>query len=119
MVVSKAQKEATKKYRELHPESVKFANKRSRDRTRLEVLIHYSIGQPKCECCGEVLMEFLCIDHINGGGSEFRRRKPGTSIYFWLKSNGFPGGYRVLCHNCNQAIGYYGYCPHKEEHDEA
>jgi len=26
---------------------------------------------------------------------------------------GYPTGFRVLCHNCNQAIGLYGYCPHK------
>ncbi len=21
-------------------------------------------------------------------------------------------GYRLLCHNCNSALAYYGYCPH-------
>jgi hypothetical protein len=23
-------------------------------------------------------------------------------------------GYRVLCHNCNLARGFYGYCPHEK-----
>jgi hypothetical protein len=32
---------------------------------------------------------------------------------FWLKRNGYPKGFRVLCHNCNSARGLYGYCPHK------
>jgi hypothetical protein len=31
----------------------------------------------------------------------------------WLRKNGFPKGFRVLCHNCNFAHGHYGYCPHK------
>ena len=30
-----------------------------------------------------------------------------------INSNSFPPGFRVLCHNCNQALGAYGYCPHK------
>jgi hypothetical protein len=21
----------------------------------------------------------------------------------------------VRCHNCNQALGFYGYCPHEQE----
>lgn len=36
----------------------------------------------------------------------------GTDFYRKLKQLGFPSGYRVLCHNCNQAIGFYGRCPH-------
>jgi hypothetical protein len=30
-----------------------------------------------------------------------------------LRQNSYPTGYRVLCHNCNFALGHYGYCPHK------
>jgi hypothetical protein len=26
--------------------------------------------------------------------------------------------YRVLCHNCNMALGFYGYCPHHPERSE-
>ena len=29
---------------------------------------------------------------------------------------GFPKDkYRLLCHNCNQSMGWYGYCPHQKE----
>lgn len=67
----------------------------------------------KCACCGEMAIEFLSIDHINGGGSKHRRELGGGShFYHWLKKNGYPAGFRVLCHNCNQALGLYGYCPH-------
>ena len=80
--------------------------------TRNEVLTHYG---GRCACCGEEIIEFLGIDHINGGGYQHRKQIHGTSIYSWLKRNNYPEGFRVLCHNCNMALGFYGYCPHKKE----
>jgi len=70
-----------------------------------------------CACCGEGRMEFLAIDHIEGGGRKHRAEigvSPGYGFYRWLKRNGYPPGFRVLCHNCNMAMGFFGYCPHKE-----
>lgn len=67
----------------------------------------------KCKCCGlDDYYEFLCIDHI-GGKKQDGAPRGGWLFYSWLKKNGFPSGYRVLCHNCNMAIGFYGYCPHE------
>lgn len=68
----------------------------------------------KCACCGENRFEFLAIDHINGGGAKHRKelRAEGNTFTRWLKKNGWPEGFRILCHNCNSSIGYYGYCPH-------
>jgi len=41
---------------------------------------------------------------------------PGRSFYLWLKRHGYPADeFRVLCHNCNAARGYYGYCPHERD----
>jgi hypothetical protein len=85
---------------------------------RLEVLTHYGGTPLKCQCCGESNIEFLTIDHINGGGNQQRkhiRSKNGKTINFykWLVDNNFPEGYRVLCYNCNCSLGHYGYCPHK------
>ena len=69
----------------------------------------------KCECCGETQYEFLCIDHINGDGSEHRKEIGGGSrIYWWLIKNNFPEGFRVLCYNCNMSYGFYNYCPHQK-----
>lgn len=84
-------------------------------RARLTVLTHYSGGAPCCACCGEKRIEFLAIDHIEGKGGEHRSdlKQRGTNIYHFLKKNNFPPGYRVLCHNCNQSFGLYGYCPHQ------
>ena len=71
-----------------------------------------------CACCGETHLEFLALDHIDGGGNISRRNKTnsrsgGVPYSKKLRREGYPEGYRVLCHNCNQAIGAYGYCPHQ------
>lgn len=90
-----------------------------RVQARLGALNAYSDGDPKCACCGERTVEFLTIDHINGNGAAHRRELeaqnvgPGTGFYLWLKSNGYPNGFQVLCYNCNCAKGCYGTCPHK------
>jgi len=71
----------------------------------------------KCACCGESHVEFLTIDHIDGGGTQHRKKlkvEGGAGIYRWLETNGFPDGFRVLCWNCNCAIGIHGYCPHEK-----
>jgi hypothetical protein len=91
------------------------ANSRGRmiaQRSRLAVLRHYSHGDPVCACCEETRLEFLSIDHINGGGGK-HIREIGSNLARWLTKQGFPDGYRVLCHNCNFALGHYGYCPHQ------
>lgn len=100
--------------------------RRQRARRKLLVLGHYSGGEPKCACCNEQAIEFLTIDHINGGGERHRLKlatgrktshgRPnfgGGAMYFWLIQNGFPDGFRVLCFNCNSALGLFGYCPHQ------
>jgi len=89
----------------------------------------------KCECCGDNQIEFLVIDHTDGGGEAWRR-KHGTinygptnkdkiglgkhdTFYRHLRRQKYPKEVdgmklRVLCHNCNQSLGSYGYCPHQE-----
>ncbi len=79
---------------------------------RYKVLAHYSTDPPRCECCRETHLEFLSIDHINGGGRA-QRQTIKVRWWEWLKKNGYPKGFRVLCHNCNMAYGIYGRCPHK------
>lgn len=100
--------------------SLKNRNKINTNRRRWvlkikrEVLDFYG---GKCDCCQETRIEFLSIDHINGGGNKHRQElniSGGKEFYLWLRKNSFPTGYRVLCHNCNQSLGFYHYCPHKE-----
>ena len=89
-----------------------------RAKLRLEVLRHYSGSEiPYCKCCGESHSEFLALDHIYGGGN--KHKKEVKHIYKWSKRNGYPPIFRVLCHNCNQALGAYGYCPHNKAEEES
>jgi hypothetical protein len=71
----------------------------------------------KCACCGERRVEFLAVDHINGGGRKHRASlgMTGTAYYRWIINNSFPDYLQLLCHNCNTARGLYGYCPHELE----
>lgn len=64
----------------------------------------------ECACCGERTPEFLAIDHVNG--REPGDDRTGVKLYAWLVRHRFPEGYRVLCHNCNLSLGFWGYCPH-------
>lgn len=66
-----------------------------------------------CGCCKESKFEFLSIDHINGNGRSHRQSIHSTNIYKWLKKNNYPKEFRILCMNCNFAIGIYGACPHQ------
>ncbi len=70
-----------------------------------------------CKCCGEQEINFLAIDHINGGGSKHRKalKKPGKMWWKWLKEEGYPKEFQILCHNCNMAKGFYGQCPHENK----
>lgn len=81
---------------------------------RERVLAHYGRS---CACCGESTYEFLSIDHTEGGGNKHRaehlRHKGGNLQVRWLIKNNFPPGFRTLCHNCNNAIGWYKNCPHQ------
>ena len=66
---------------------------------KLNILSHYSNGIIKCAHCGFDDIRALSIDHIDGGGAP-HRRMTGNDIYGWLKRNGYPDGYQVLCMNC-------------------
>lgn len=86
----------------------KYATNR---KLREEVLAAYG---GVCACCGESTYEFLAIDHHEVSGKEHRQQVK-REVYRDLRQRGFPPGFRVLCHNCNMAIGFYGECPHKKK----
>jgi hypothetical protein len=82
-------------------------------RLKIKVLMHYGA---KCVCCGESQIEFLTLDHINNDGAKHKRtiKKRGSQFYRWIVQNLYPNFLRVLCWNCNCALGSFGYCPHAE-----
>jgi len=112
--------EYNKQYLESHPEKAeqfRESRKRRREVIKTAVFQYYGGDPPKCACCGESHLGFLCIDHIDGGGNKHRRKlgKKTHSFWLWLMEQNFPDGYRVLCHNCNFAIGAYGHCCHEDD----
>jgi len=73
-----------------------------RVKQRLAVLFHYSNRTMACVQCGFSDIRALVLDHVNGGGTEHRRKlKNGINVWLWLARHGFPPGYQILCANCN------------------
>ena len=98
---------------EMRERNNEYVKEYSRRRRKI-ILQFYGGNPPKCKCCGESIIQFLCIDHINGGGSKHRKEmgQSGSNLYRWIVKNDFPKGFQVLCNNCNMAKGFYGECPH-------
>lgn len=100
----------TKKYQLMYK---KFFRELARDRhasLRQEVLAAYGSC---CVCCGENIVEFLTIDHIDNEGASYRRNVPASKLYRRLKRNKSPkDNFQLLCYNCNCAKGRLGQCPH-------
>lgn len=88
---------------------------------RLKLAAYNAYGGAICNCCGDTEYRFLTIDHINNDGAQHRKsidpksNKGSSAIYKWLKKNGYPPGFQVLCMSCN--FGKYtnkGACPHQD-----
>lgn len=96
-----------------HPEITE-----KRKKGKLEALRAYSQSEPTCACCGENNLKHLTLDHIGGGGNKHLGgtgyRLSGMGLYSWLKMRNYPSGFRVLCWNCNMAIGQFGTCGHQD-----
>jgi hypothetical protein len=81
---------------------------------RAKIINHYGA---KCICCGEVVTEFLELDHVNSNGAEHRKLigKNSETLCRWIVSNNYPSIIQLLCSNCNRAKSHYGTCPHQLE----
>ena len=98
-------KKINRAYKVKHREEILQRERKKRKILRIEVLTHYAGKLPSCVCCGEKCIEFLTLDHVNGGGLEHKRKIGnhfGSSFYKWLKDNNFPKfNSQILCLNCN------------------
>ena len=110
------------------PENKKLRNEYT-SKLRLELLKHYSkllskSDIPCCNCCGEnTYIEFLALDHIKGRKQMdlepelvklgYSSKLVSSQLIAWIIKNNFPEGFQILCHNCNNAKGFYGKCPHE------
>lgn len=68
---------------------------------KTEVMTHYSAGPPKCAMCVVSDIRILTIDHMSGGGASHRRSLGWKKLNRWLKHEGYPEGFQVLCFNHN------------------
>lgn len=94
------------------------ANTRRREaRAQLKrtLLFHYSQGALTCACCKFDGYDALTIDHIEGSGRASYRKLFGGSnrmFYEWLRKEGMPAGFQVLCANCNSSKSNRSACVH-------
>lgn len=72
----------------------------------LKLAAFEAYGGPRCVKCGFEDIRALNLDHINGGGTKDRRSRPSQTIYLYLKREGYPAGFQVLCANCNSIKKY-------------
>jgi hypothetical protein len=93
-------------------------DKSSKYQAKVKQEVYLAYGGFICACCGETEPMFLSIDHMKNDGAAERRaglyRSAGTAFYNWLRKQGFPPGYQVLCMNCQ--VGKHknkGVCPHQ------
>lgn len=83
--------------------AAKLTRLRYQEKTRMEILSIYSNGTMKCVNCGCDEIDCLSIDHVNNDGYLQRKNKSCSGFYFyqWIKNNGYPEEFQVLCRNCN------------------
>ena len=85
-----------------NPTRTKEIGRRSKHNIKMEVLRAYG---GRCVACGETDPDMLCIDHVNNDGTRQRMEAgisaSGEPMYGWLKKNGYPAGFQVLCANHN------------------
>lgn len=101
-----SEKEEQEKLKEQYEREQKNKyQKEYQEKLRLDVLRHYTknpSGFIECAECHEMLIPFLTIDHISGGGTkQLEELGGGYSFYLWLRRNNYPEGYQVLCRLCH------------------
>lgn len=91
-----------------HPNLRSDAQKRHYTKLKNKFLEMYGT---RCSCCGETIVEFLTVEHINGQ-TKSNRETTHAALRNATKEYR-PDVYDVLCMNCNHAKGKLGICPHQ------
>jgi hypothetical protein len=100
---------ATLRWKANNPAHVKGYMAERRLRIKADLVAGYG---GKCTCCGETSIEFLTLEHLNGGGRAHRAVKDSLGIFNEVIRAGFPKEYTILCMNCNFAKRFGKECPH-------
>lgn len=94
-------------WRKNNKDSTRKAGRKERSNLKFDVLNHYSNGNMCCASCSFSDIRALQLDHTNNNGAEERkelfgnRLAAGTTFYRWIRQQGYPEGYGILCANCN------------------
>lgn len=115
-----------KEYSERHKKRYKINSEKSKRYTKeynlklKQEVINYYGG--KCTCCNETRLDFLALDHINGGGTkqkkQLRSEHKAQNMYAWAKNNNYPKIFQIMCHNCNMSKHINkGKCIHQIERE--
>ena len=68
-----------------------------------------------CACCGERELDFLEIDHINGGGQMHGNGARARYYKMWAEvREGRTQNLQILCANCHRSKTRSGICMHKK-----
>lgn len=100
---------STAKWRSSNPGRFNTYMAERRQRIKVDLVTGYG---GKCTCCGETAIEFLTLEHLNGGGRAHRAAKDSLAIFNEVIKAGFPNEYTILCMNCNFAKRFGKECPH-------
>lgn len=99
-----------------HKDNISLKNKKNYFGLKIKVLSYYSKGlNPCCICCGISDEKYLCLDHIDGGGTLHREKSDIKNMIKWVYKNNFPDGFQVMCYNCNFSKGTKKFCIHKRK----
>jgi hypothetical protein len=114
--------EQQREYRKQNATPWREATKRYRAKLKADGVAAYG---GCCSCCGEIELEFLTLDHVDGGGGAHRKllkrqgRMGGGAPWLIAKQEGYPPTYRVLCSNCNTSAAQGGgVCVHQRKKNE-
>lgn len=92
--------EATRRYRNRHPERVKAMRDKMYNSRRTRAM--EMIGGAKCIRCGCDKLEFLEFNHKNGGGCrEYRKERKNSMVDRLLSGKRNVDDLNVLCRVCN------------------
>jgi hypothetical protein len=96
-------------------------NKQRKYTKKLKDQVYAKYGGYVCACCGEDIVEFLTLDHVNNDGRKHREalggvsKGSGKSLYKWIIDHDFPAMFQILCCNCNYGKKLNkGVCPHRK-----
>ncbi len=112
-IAKTAQQRHYERNREAIKQRVKDWVKSNPEKRRRNALAYYyrlqhaaieAYGGYRCSWCGIDEPLVLCLDHVANNGRDHRREIGsigGHKFYKWLRDEGYPDGFQVLCMNCN------------------